>query len=893
MLGRTRGPRPKLFNDPSFHEVVEEFAAYKLGGGVRKTQLRFDFEMRLIEVGLFEDVQAALRKEFSGKCAFTEVYSDEATLTLYRPREDARDYDGAVDELHYWWLLPSWQNWYLGLIDNQSYRGTTFPVVGERSKAPNKWPARPRLDKGVLLDPCNDQPMFHLGFELDGDVVAREHPSPSVRAEYDDLNRGEISIETYGLFAPELVRSRKGAIEYALERLENLIDGPNYYEAPPPGTPRADPDYPYNEPVPGTRSDWAEELVNVEQEHAGCVRQIVAGELVRRIVDDGLISPKSKSGWGPSYLTDLCFELSDELAAHCLNDPDFRRPKHGNPFWDRIAKELTDNFPDVIETDDYKRAFVRRSRPKKQAKRDTNNGAKKDALVEPLTVWSHSQLTYVKIKNFKSIRELELDLTKLVDEEEADDPTPAVGRAPWSALLGENGSGKSSILQAIAVALSADRISEVTGRSVSEDDESDREPGAPPPSVVWSDVLRYWQPGDEPYSQGRIVLQFGPTTEIDFRFNKDRCWYHGLAGQPTKTPIVHMTVRGYGAIRLFGNQTSEPADAVPTDPGTHRSNVEIANMFDPTVPVIDARKWLLNLGTDLEDDEAAERLFNTAALTISDLLRAGDDTLPKDQLLLERKDGDVWVDGVRLRDLSDGYRAVVSLAADIMAAVGPDLSDLRNATGLALVDELGAHLHPRWRMRITAALRRALPNMQFVVSTHEPLCLRGLRAGEVVRVWRDADRNTAAEQIDRSPAKFRVDQLLTSEFFGLDTAIDPDIDRQYQDYYELLRFQAKMGEEGVDLDDAEQKRLAELLQSQSLEDAVEAMRQQVLVKARPVLGFTRRDQLMYEAIDDYLKDGLDPRDNRARRKAALERVASIWHDVGGRRGLLSDEPNEG
>ena len=887
MLGRTRGPRPKLFNDPSFQEVVDEFAKYKLGGGVRKTQLRFDFETRLIEIGLWEEVQAALRKEFLGKCAFTEVSSDDATLTLYRPREDARDYEGTVDELHYWWLLPSWQNWYLGIVDNESYRGTTFPVVGERSKAPTKWPARPRLDKGVLLDPCNDLPMFHLGFELDGSVVPREHPSPSVRADYDNLNRGEISIDTYGLFAPQLVRSRQGSIDHALERLEHLINGPTYYEAPPPGTPRADPDFYYEEPEPGTREDWAEDLVDVEQEHAGCVRQIVAGELVRRIVNDGLISPKSKSGWGPSYLTDLCFDLSAELAAHCLNDPDFRRPKHGDAFWDHIAKDLTDTFPDVEGTDDYRRAFVRRSRARKQATKQ----AKAAAPVEPLTVWSHSQLTYVKIKNFKSIHELELDLTKLVDEEEAESPAPTVGLAPWAALLGENGSGKSSILQAIALALSADRLGEVTGAGATEGEHSgDAE--TTPPAVVWGDVLRRVRPGDEPYSQGRVVLQFGPTTEVDFRFNEDRCWYHGLAGQPVKTPIVHMTVRGYGAIRLFGNQARQAEQTPEVDPDTHRSNVAIANMFDPTVPVVDARKWLLNLGKGLNDDEEAERLFNTAALTISDLLRAGDDTLPKDQVLLERKEADVWVDGVRLRDLSDGYRAVVSLAADIMAAVGPDLSDLRNATGLVLVDELGAHLHPRWRMRITAALRQALPNMQFIVSTHEPLCLRGLRAGEVVRVWRNAERNTAAEQIDRSPAKFRVDQLLTSEFFGLDTAIDPDIDRQYQDYYELLRFQAKMREEGVVLDDAEQKRLAELVQSQTLDDAVEAMRQQVLVKARPVLGFTRRDQLMYEAIDDYLKDGLDPRDNRARRKAALERVASIWHDVGGRRGLLSQEPAE-
>lgn len=37
-----------------------------------------------------------------------------------------------------------------------------------------------------------------------------------------------------------------------------------------------------------------------------------------------------------------------------------------------------------------------------------------------------------------------------------------------------------------------------------------------------------------------------------------------------------------------------------------------------------------------------------------------------------------------------------------------------------LIDEIGAHLRPRWRMRIVGGLRRMLPRMQFIVSTPEP-----------------------------------------------------------------------------------------------------------------------------------------------------------------------------
>ena len=89
------------------------------------------------------------------------------------------------------------------------------------------------------------------------------------------------------------------------------------------------------------------------------------------------------------------------------------------------------------------------------------------------------------------------------------------------------------------------------------------------------------------------------------------------------------------------------------------------------------------------------------------------------------------------------------------------------------------HLHPRWKMQITRTLRRVFPSMQFLVTTHEPLCLRGLVENEVVRVTLIVDPTWTAwhavfDPIEESPSRYRVDRLLTSAFFGLDTTIDPD-----------------------------------------------------------------------------------------------------------------------
>ena len=127
-----------------------------------------------------------------------------------------------------------------------------------------------------------------------------------------------------------------------------------------------------------------------------------------------------------------------------------------------------------------------------------------------------------------------------------------------------------------------------------------------------------------------------------------------------------------------------------------------------------------------------------------------------------------------------------------MAGAGSGLSDIRHASGIVLVDELGSYLHPRWKMQITGTLREEFPSMQFLVTTHEPLCLRKLLEREVVRVkpsepdeegrWR-----SEFETLEESPSRFRVDQLLTSSFFGLDTTIDPDVEKEFAKYYALLR----------------------------------------------------------------------------------------------------------
>lgn len=90
---------------------------------------------------------------------------------------------------------------------------------------------------------------------------------------------------------------------------------------------------------------------------------------------------------------------------------------------------------------------------------------------------------------------------------------------------------------------------------------------------------------------------------------------------------------------------------------------------------------------------------------------------------------DVWNEGnaesLPLNQLSDGYRVMLYMVCDIayrMAELNPQLgiNAVRNTPGVVLIDEVDLHLHPRWQSRILGDLQAIFPSVQFIVTTHSP-----------------------------------------------------------------------------------------------------------------------------------------------------------------------------
>jgi hypothetical protein len=398
----------------------------------------------------------------------------------------------------------------------------------------------------------------------------------------------------------------------------------------------------------------------------------------------------------------------------------------------------------------------------------------------------------LEIENFRGIEHLDIDLS------------PGTSEGRWTMLLGENGVGKSSVLQALALALC--------------DPQTIKRLPVHPRKVLRSGSDR-----------GRVRVHLA-------RGHRELRFGRGIKGfEVAGSPLSGILLAGYGPTRLLPDGRAED-----------RSSQKVANLFDPRAPLVDAEKWLPGLGSEG---------FDAVARALRTLLE-----LPENEEITRARGFEIVRRKSRygLDQLSDGYRSMAIFSLDLIRLLLRRWGSIAAAEGIVLIDEIGAHLHPRWQMRVTGLLRETFPRMQFIATTHDPLCLRGLHDGEVV-VLREQRRRIYALQRELPPVEgLAVDQLLTSEHFGLSSTLDPEIENDFERYYELLAKRRRSRSEEGELEE--------------LTGELDHLR---------LLGTTLRERLALEAVDEFLAEdrGVHSEREFAELKESTKRaVREIWEE---------------
>lgn len=221
------------------------------------------------------------------------------------------------------------------------------------------------------------------------------------------------------------------------------------------------------------------------------------------------------------------------------------------------------------------------------------------------------------------------------------------------------------------------------------------------------------------------------------------------------------------------------------------------NWFDAVADLKDFESWLIaktlermqtlldaGLTSSVFDDELA--WVNQAVqfgLPQSNDLRYD---LRMQSLLVDINEGET----IPFNQLSDGQRAMVALFADIarrMCILNPHMGKdvLKNTSGVVIIDELDIHLHPAWQRSIVPALKAAFPKIQFIAASHSPQIIGSLKPEEVIvlhngdsshpRVTYGLDSSSVLEEVmDVAQREPEIEKLL-SELFS--TIEDNDLSK--------------------------------------------------------------------------------------------------------------------
>ncbi len=136
---------------------------------------------------------------------------------------------------------------------------------------------------------------------------------------------------------------------------------------------------------------------------------------------------------------------------------------------------------------------------------------------------------------------------------------------------------------------------------------------------------------------------------------------------------------------------------------------------------------------------------------------------------------------------SSGFQSILSIYWNILYFLQgfyPDSPNPFEESGIAIIDELDAHLHPEWQQVILNGLREMFPNVQFIMATHSPLIVSGCKPGEAIFLKYDKETKSVImdESAPQNTQGWLSDVLLTQAF-----KLESSREKTWADKIEKLR----------------------------------------------------------------------------------------------------------
>lgn len=182
--------------------------------------------------------------------------------------------------------------------------------------------------------------------------------------------------------------------------------------------------------------------------------------------------------------------------------------------------------------------------------------------------------------------------------------------------------------------------------------------------------------------------------------------------------------------------------------------------------------------------EAVRRAI-TSIVNISDISY----TNPRIELhplrfVMTESSGDTKRD-LRIEQMSDGFKIMIAMIADIaskMTEANPQLDNPLESHGIILIDEIDLHLHPMWQREAIGQLSNIFPNIQFILTTHSPVILSGASdKAQIMCISRTEENGgSIVGETDNNINTLDIGQILLSDLFKLPSLSAPMWDEKIE-----------------------------------------------------------------------------------------------------------------